>query len=778
MAESSEQKIVKPPPQPADPPLKFYLNKSTSYLGKALIQELAEPNPSHIPVKTKPAHKFYTSDGHTEAPKSVSETWKEEGTLDFCGKLKQCDVMVFDLATCNHQALEFALKNFKTEEKWDSKKIVILLSSIMTWAQTPIQYKKEAVEGEEVPEGEPTEQKEEGEPEEDSGEEEKEEPEGGEENKEPQGEPEEPIPKKKIVAFKESQYYMRVPDPAFNHYKFLETLALSIGMPKPNEKPEDKKLFVYVLCSGLLYGNGEDIFYEYFKQAWLQNPEKLPVIGKGNNLIPAIHILDLARLVKRVVKLTPKISYIVAIDKAKRATQRKIIQAISKNIGTGLIETRSAKDLVKNSWMLPLQLNIKIRPSDVFKDEPAPAEEAELEAEEQEKRAKARKFPWHCENGMIENMMKLNVEFNQYRDQKPVKIYVTAPPASGKSWLSDQLSSYYNVPHITWSMLQKEGKKLKNELGEEIQKKLEEDKEKKNEEYEALPKKIKKTIDITKYEPMIPDDLLVKVLQIQLKSNVCRNRGFVLDDYPKTYKWCQYAFLKPQKKEGEEEPPAEGEAPNFEDYVLYQEIAPTSVVQLKACDQYVLNRVKNMTQAEIASGGDSGEYNEAAIKKRLKEYNEANHPIDGSLSLLDFFKERNVENIELDLDKLSKEVLLQKIKVFVERNGKPKNYMTEDEEKEKIRLAAVKEAEELKKQEIYRKKVESEKEEIELKAQKKIIDEKRTTKYWEQERLLLEAKARPIKEAILENIGEILSAGIADVCEKNPEDPVEFLVFL
>jgi len=29
------------------------------------------------------------------------------------------------------------------------------------------------------------------------------------------------------------------------------------------------KLKVHVLCAGLRYGNGEDIFYEIFKSAWL-----------------------------------------------------------------------------------------------------------------------------------------------------------------------------------------------------------------------------------------------------------------------------------------------------------------------------------------------------------------------------------------------------------------------------------------------------------------------------------------------------------------------------
>lgn len=116
------------------------------------------------------------------------------------------------------------------------------MSSVFTWAHTPSLYKKDPAEGEqeEPIEGE---NKEEEQPDEDSGEEEKEENEPEEENKEPQ---EEADKKKKVLAFKEAQFYLRVPEPKYNSFKFLETLALSIGMSKIAGKPEDKKLNVYV----------------------------------------------------------------------------------------------------------------------------------------------------------------------------------------------------------------------------------------------------------------------------------------------------------------------------------------------------------------------------------------------------------------------------------------------------------------------------------------------------------------------------------------------------
>lgn len=62
-----------------------------------------------------------------------------------------------------------------------------------------------------------------------------------------------------------------------------------------------------MLCSGLLYGNGESnsVFYEFFRRSWLSlHPElaALPIIGEGKNRIPTIHVVDLARSIKLLIQ--------------------------------------------------------------------------------------------------------------------------------------------------------------------------------------------------------------------------------------------------------------------------------------------------------------------------------------------------------------------------------------------------------------------------------------------------------------------------------------------
>lgn len=59
---------------------------------------------------------------------------------------------------------------------------------------------------------------------------------------------------------------------------------------------QDKSKFVtYVLASGLTYGLGENIFHFLFKDAWHGIVPYLQVYGDGQNFVPTIHIMDLAR---------------------------------------------------------------------------------------------------------------------------------------------------------------------------------------------------------------------------------------------------------------------------------------------------------------------------------------------------------------------------------------------------------------------------------------------------------------------------------------------------
>jgi len=94
----------------------------------------------------------------------------------------------------------------------------------------------------------------------------------------------------------------------------------------------------------------------------------------------------------------------------------------------------------------------------------------------------------------------------------------------------------------------------------------------------------------------LPDEILFKILRLRLTENDCRNRGYILDGFPKTYKQAQEVFLyKPKKfdENGEEIPEEEpeleeGEEKSYDGYIARAEIFPKSVILLDAPNDELL----------------------------------------------------------------------------------------------------------------------------------------------------------------------------------------------
>jgi adenylate kinase len=197
------------------------------------------------------------------------------------------------------------------------------------------------------------------------------------------------------VAFKDRDFILRVPDKKCYHYKMIETLALSAAQT-------NQQLKSYIVCPGLIYGYEQTVFYEYYKMAWLQKAEGLPIIGAGKNYIPTIHIQDLVNLVKRIVETKLNIQgYIFAVDRTKNKTLKHIIKAISKSVGDGKIEhlEPSLSDIIPS--FNELSIDVRVKTSKVFDDE-------RKEDEEEEEDFNNRLFKWHCEVKLILYSLVLN----------------------------------------------------------------------------------------------------------------------------------------------------------------------------------------------------------------------------------------------------------------------------------------------------------------------------------------------------------------------------------
>lgn len=114
------------------------------------------------------------------------------------------------------------------------------------------------------------------------------------------------------LPFTDSDYKDRVALEGFEREKEWEDRFL--GLSKENLK-------VCVICAGVVYGEGEVVFKKYLESAWKANPSALPYPLPGTNVLPTIHIADLAKFVLKIAESggrqseDKKNDYFLAIDK-------------------------------------------------------------------------------------------------------------------------------------------------------------------------------------------------------------------------------------------------------------------------------------------------------------------------------------------------------------------------------------------------------------------------------------------------------------------------------
>ena len=775
MAEEEEGEVKKEikPPEPVY--YKVFLNDMNSWFSRFIIENMRSDLKKDLLIN-------YNFMG-TVQPNSrrlpdlfTPEIIKLDYNDNYKSKIFSNDVFIFNMQDANFNDIDYIIKGLKAL-KYEKEKILVIVTSIMTWARTSPKYKKEEgaeEEKEEGDEGEGEEEKKEEEKKENEDEEgkeqeseeeeyappeEEEQPDGEEkkeeeekkENEEGEGEAKEP---KKILYFKEKDFIKRIPSPKFYNEKMVETLALA------NTNPNLK---TYIVCPGFIYGCGEDLFYDYFKMCWLEIPGKLPIIGKGKNTIPTIHIKDLVSLIRRVIETKPKNKYIFGVDHTKNRQLGNIIKKLSKGVGNGLVENLDP-NIPENINKIPhyaeLSIDIKVKPSKIFNDERKDDEEDEA--------FEKRKFQWHCEFGIPENTEKLRKEFNEYRGMHNLKVLITGPPGSGKTYISEKLSKFFNIPHFKINDIIEWGKTFTDELGEEIKTKVEEitnNVKEAEENYMKRPNKKKTDAPLdTSQMKKLPDEIVIKILRRKLMQNICRNRGYILDGYPKGYKNAFNLFNEDTDEAKTPDDPTK--------YKILEEIMPNIVIRIDNCsDDFIIKRMKLLNDIN-----DDPEEISRRLHRRLKTYKELNESKKGEPSITDFFKENKVDILGIN-GQLSENKIIEECKTFLEKNGKIINYQTFDnvfevEEKKKVNIK-MDEHKEGREKEL----MENEYYDIEKSEVKKKYNEGKSSELEKQEKDLLEKKSEVLRRYLAENVIPVLSKGILYVCKKLPEDPVDELAY-
>lgn len=120
--------------------------------------------------------------------------------------------------------------------------------------------------------------------------------------------------------------------------------------------------------------------------------------------------------------------------------------------------------------------------------------------------------------------------------------------------------------------------KLTNAFADEIRAKIEELKDQVLAEYEKTRNKKKDPdLDRATIKVRLPEDILYKIVKMHMNTAACKNKGFIIDGYPRTQADAKSIFLD---KNNEEASPEESSDNPFQGYTVNAEILPQYVIVL------------------------------------------------------------------------------------------------------------------------------------------------------------------------------------------------------
>ncbi|XP_062974560.1 adenylate kinase 7 [Elgaria multicarinata webbii] len=548
------------------------------------------------------------------------------------------------------------------------------------------------------------------------------------------------------IPFTEEDYRRRKPHPNFIEHSNAEKTIIKLG------KTNKSKFATYVVASGVQYGAEERLLHYFFKLSWLGETPAIPYFGDGRNFVPAIHIVDLAAVLQNIADHRPRTHYLIAVDEAIQ-TLGEIVKCISRNVGPGKTQKVPRENAFLNKDLTQAHLDellVNLRMEAVFLKENF-------------------NIKWVAQAGIVESIEQVVKEYKQSRGLLPVKICILGSPGVGKTSIAELLCKHYKVHHIKIKeVITKAIENLEKIIApkEVVETEVEEEEEEEEEaeeegdnieETQELLDSIKENME--QNAGRLDDNYVIRFMKETLMSMPCKNQGYVLDGFPKTYDMAKDLF---NIEDEEEEDDMKGKMHHYDKL-----ITPDYVISLNASDEFLKNRIMNLPESIVAGT----HYSQDRYLRSLSLFRELNTDDE---TVLNYFDELEIHPQNIDVSKfegLENRVIAKEI---IKQIGEPRNYgLTEDEMEELER----KQAEERLAREA-KEKADLEQRETEERAQKLANWEewnKRLDEVKQQECELLEAQSIPLRNYLMKHVMPTLMQGLNQCCMVRPDDPVDFL---
>ena len=385
----------------------------------------------------------------------------------------------------------------------------------------------------------------------------------------------------------------RKPHPNFRAHYETELRASKLSRENPLVE-------VFILSCGIPYGDGEDMLFGLMKFAWGQQFNEsvampmpihaVPVIGDGENVVPMIHVRDLAQLLVSTLKGQMIDRFVMAVDKGN-CKLNDMVEAVAKAFSNGQTKHVTPDQALTIPWVSEKLIDY-------------------LTADISAVNELLGRVKMTNADGFIGSIEQVKGEFLNVRGVHPLRILVSGPPLSGKSYVASRISYRFSLPLITVDSLVAEAKKNENGYYTQFAQQL---------------------------QGEISPNLLLDILKWKLQEVKCKNQGYVLDGLPSNRDFAEALWTGSTN-------------------------APDLFIELEASDAFLRARAKHDPSMMLGIG------NSDEFDGRLSQYRQTNPQDDNHLFYaLDPTKTRAVT---FNVDHL-KDTLVPLVGEFI---GRPRNF--------------------------------------------------------------------------------------------------------